>query len=73
MKQIIKRGIVFLLAVVMMICQSSLFQVWRKKKGKLQKIQIMKKKSRRRRRDTKEMVSAPSATFNGSIDWESFV
>ena len=60
MKQIIKRGIVFLLAVVMMICQSSILSLAEEERKTTENTDN-EEKEQKETEDTKEMVSAPSA------------
>ena len=68
MKQIIKRGIVFLLAVVMMTCQSSILSLAEEERETTENTDN-EEKEQKETEDTKEM----ECSFNGSIDWESFV
>lgn len=60
MKQIIKRGIVFLLAVVMMTCQSSILSLAEEERETTENTDN-EEKEQKETEDTKEMVSAPSA------------
>ena len=60
MKQIIKRGIVFLLAVVMMTCQSSILSLAEEERKTTENTDN-EEKEQKETEDTKEMVSAPSA------------
>ena len=60
MKQIIKKGIVFLLAVVMMTCQSSILSLAEEERETTENTDN-EEKEQKETEDTKEMVSAPSA------------
>lgn len=72
MKQIIKRGIVFLLAVVMMICQSSILSLAEEERKTTENTDNEEKEQKETEGYKRNGIGSV-CSFNGSIDWESFV